>query len=381
VGGSSDLTGMAVLWLWSAVSGYMAACWRALARTGRARFAVVAAPNNNATAFDPEIMEGIEWVRRPQGFLDRVRLVRGLIESRKPSAVVLGGWADRAYLVALAGKAARDPAIVLCMDTPWLGTGRQQIGRLAVRFALPRIDAVVVPGERAAQYAMRLGLGAPVHTPLYGIELEPLERAGGTRHAAAWPRAFLFLGRYVREKGLEVLLEAYARYRADVENPWPLLTCGKGPLEGLLAGTEGVKNLGFKQPNELPDILAKAGIFVLPSLIDHWGVALAEACGAGLPVIATSACGSTVECVRDGWNGFIVPAGDPLALSRALVRAHEAHARLPEMGRRSLEFARPYGASAWAERWVEIFESAVGRRRGPLEDGCRARPNETWRMG
>jgi glycosyltransferase involved in cell wall biosynthesis len=327
---------------------------------------VVAAPNNNATAFDPEIMEGIEWVRRPQGFLDRVRLVRGLIESRKPSAVVLGGWADRAYLVALAGKAARDPAIVLCMDTPWLGTGRQQIGRLAVRFALPRIDAVVVSGERAAQYAMRLGLGAPVHTPLYGIELEPLERAGGTRHAAAWPRPFLFVGRYVREKGLDILLDAYARYRRTVEDPWPLLTCGNGPLKAALAGADGVKNLGFEQPHELPGILAKAGAFVLPSFVDPWPLALVEACGAGLPVVATWACGSTVECVRDGWNGFIAPAGDPLALSRALVRAHEAHARLPEMGRRSLEFARPYGASAWAERWVEIIASAIDRRRRPL---------------
>lgn len=300
MGGSSDLTGMAVLWVWSAVSGYMAACWRALARTGRARFAVVAAPNNNATAFDPEIMEGIGWVRRPQGFLDRVRLVRGLIESRMPSAVVLGGWADRAYLWALTGKAARDVAVILCMDTPWHGTARQQNARFAVRWALPRIDSVVVRGERAAQYARRLALGAPVHTPLHGIELEPLEKAAAIRGGGTWPTAFLFLGRYVREKGLEVLLEAYASYRADVENPWPLLTCGKGPLEGLLAGTEGVKNLGFKQPNELPDILAKAGIFVLPSLIDHWGVALAEACGAGLPVIATSACGSTVD-VRPRW--------------------------------------------------------------------------------
>jgi glycosyltransferase involved in cell wall biosynthesis len=345
----------------------MAACWRALARTGRVRFTVVAAPNSTATAFDPEIMEGMDWVRRPEGFLDRVRLVRRLIEERKPRAVVLGGWADWAYLVALAGKAGRDPAIILCMDTPWLGTRRQQIGRFAIRWALPRIDAVVVPGERAAQYAMRLRLGAPVHTPLYGIELEPLERAAGIRAGSIWPRAFLFVGRYVREKGLEVLLEAYARYRADVENPWPLLTCGKGPLEGLLAGKEGVRNLGFRQPHELPDILAKPGVFVLPSLLDHWGVALAEACGAGLPVIATSSCGSTVECVRDGWNGFLVPPGDPLALSRALVRAHETHARLPEMGRCSLEFARPYGASAWAERWVEIIEPAVGRRRGSLE--------------
>ena len=366
MGESSDLTGRPVLWLWSAGSGYMAACWRALSRTGRVRVAVLAAPNDHATAFDPEIMRGIDWIQRPERFLDRVRWVRRSIEEMKPSAIVLGGWADRAYLVALAGKAARDPAIVLCMDTPWLGTGRQQLGRLAVRFALPRIDAVVVPGERAAQYAMRLGLGAPVHTPLYGIELEPLERAAGIRQAAAWPRAFLFVGRYVREKGLDILLDAYARYRKTVEDPWPLLTCGKGPLEAALAGADGVKNLGFKQPHELPGILAKAGAFVLPSLLDHWGVALVEACGAGLPVVATSACGSTVECVRDGWNGFIVPAGDPRALSRALLRMHEAHSDLPEMGRRSLEFARPYSATAWAERWVEIIASAIDRRLRPL---------------
>jgi glycosyltransferase involved in cell wall biosynthesis len=61
----------------------------------------------------------------------------------------------------------------------------------------------------------------------------------------------------------------------------------------------------------------EADIFVLPSLIEGFGIVLIEAMSAGLPIVATKA-GSIPELVRDEENGFLVPPGDPAALADAL---------------------------------------------------------------
>ena len=65
-----------------------------------------------------------------------------------------------------------------------------------------------------------------------------------------------------------MLLAAYARYRGRVPDPWPLTCCGKGELKGALAGAAGVEELGFVQPGDLRDVLARAGAFVLASRFD-----------------------------------------------------------------------------------------------------------------
>jgi glycosyltransferase involved in cell wall biosynthesis len=157
-------------------------------------------------------------------------------------------------------------------------------------------------------------------------------------------------------------LDAYAEYRRRVADPWPLVCCGQGPLADALAKAPGVEDLGFVQPQQQPDLMARAGVFVLPSRDDPWPLAVGEHAASGLPLICSEAVGSAAEVLRTYYNGLAVSSGDTAALSAALLWMHEHHGELPEMGRCSQELARPYSAAAWARRWLEVCRELIGGR-------------------
>jgi glycosyltransferase involved in cell wall biosynthesis len=83
---------------------------------------------------------------------------------------------------------------------------------------------------------------------------------------------------------------------------------------------------------------------------------LAEAAAAGLPIIATSACGASAELVVDYYNGRIIPPRDADSLASAMNWAEASYHDLPQLGARSMELARPYAAEVVAERWMRVLE-------------------------
>jgi glycosyltransferase involved in cell wall biosynthesis len=135
-----------------------------------------------------------------------------------------------------------------------------------------------------------------------------------------------------------------------VEDPWPLVVAGTGPDARLLDGIDGVDQLGFVQPADLPDVFARAGCFVLPSRFEPWGVVVHEAAAAGLPVIASRACGASTRLVLDGFNGVVVTPGDVEALAGAFERMHRLTAgERRAMGSASHLLAGQYTPERWAE--------------------------------
>jgi glycosyltransferase involved in cell wall biosynthesis len=347
-----------VVFCWTNISGYMAACWRALAREPGIDLHVIAYAESAASDFSHDLMAGFSWT--PLGAAERARpeAVAQKVVALEPSAVVIAGWLDAAYRRLPFHPRLGAARFIMGMDTPWRGDLRQRLARWALRGYLRRMDKVVVPGERAWQYAWRLGIAPErIARGLYGVDSAGLSALLPERRAAGWPRRFLFAGRYAEEKGIATLIEAYGRYRARVAGPWELICCGMGSLRPLLAAAPGVVDRGFVQPADMRAVLAASGAFVLPSRYDPWPLALVEACAAGLPVIASDACGSAVECVREAASGFFFATGDAEALAERLAEIHGRYDRLPAMGEQSLWLARPYDAEAWAARWTRLLRT------------------------
>ena len=353
---------MRVAICWGGVSGYMAACWRELAsRPGIDLLVLNQAGQQHNTAFAEEVTRGFNhrFLSEPTA-----AAYAAAIREHRAEVVSLSGWLHPAFLEVAADPQFSAVPFLIGIDTPLQRTWRQRLGRVRLRTYLRRMSRIVVPGERAWQYARYLGFAeSQIRRGLYGIDynaLAPLHerrvREAGERR---WPGRFLFVGRYVPEKGLDVLVAAYRRYRAGVSDPWPLTCCGMGPQRDLIAGEPGVEDAGFIQPDQMPDMFARHGALVLSSRFDPWPLVIAEASAAGLPVVCTEACGSAVELVRNEYSGFTAATEDAESLSRALVRAHESHAKLPEMGRRAQAFAAAYSAQAWADRWERILRELV----------------------
>lgn len=369
-----------VVFCWRGVTGYMSACWRALAARPEVDVHVVSyRPETHpqrAAPFDFEALvadqPGLTVTLLDYRELHDPAALGRCVGAQEPEVVVLPGWTNAAARALVGRPDLRGARFALAMDTPWRGDWRQRAGRWWLRRWLRRIDRVVVPGERGWQYARRLGFAErQIHRGLYGVDEHALEPAYATRsqRPEGWPRRFLFVGRYAEVKGLDVLLEAYARYRDGHASPFELTCCGTGPLAERVRAATGVTDRGFVQPGDLPGVLAEHGALVLPSRYDPWPLAIVEACAAGLAVICTSACGSAVEVVRDEANGWIVPPADAEALAEAMGRAHARHAALPTMGRRSQCLAGPFGSELWAERWARMLVEMRAEGGPPSEPG------------
>lgn len=172
----------------------------------------------------------------------------------------------------------------------------------------------------------------------------------------------LFVGGDFHRKGGNILLQAY---RAALKDVAELHLVTEEAVESE-AGVQVYRGLGPNSP-ELISLYESADVFVLPTLGDCFPVVMGEAMAAGLPIVTTDV-GAVSEAVHEGENGFVVPAGDDVALVSALnVLAHdqELRVRMGKVGRRLAE--KHHDSRRNAARVIDVIKSVCEERVG-LED-------------
>jgi glycosyltransferase involved in cell wall biosynthesis len=145
----------------------------------------------------------------------------------------------------------------------------------------------------------------------------------------------LFMGRQVQYKGVEDVLEAALLLQRRGR---PLYLVVAGPetddsrrLFARWRGRSGIVNLGRVSDDVRLDLLNACDCLALPSAGEAFGIVYLEAWIVGKPVIGarTPAVSTVIEDGRDGW---LVPAGDPVALAEALNRWIEDPQLARQMG-------------------------------------------------
>ena len=345
---------------WCGGSSYISAGIRHLQRDPR--LSVSFRVQLDARGYESSIFDGIQDVATFP--IDRIDDIDGQVEmvvAARPEVLVVSGWMLPAYMRLATDPRLRNVRLVMCMDNAWTGSMKQRITAVVRRRYLRRMALVVGAGERSRTFARQMGVPETrIRLGSYCCDFDAFSVAAKARCAlVSWPKRLLFVGRLVEAKGLDTLVDGYSRYRACVPDPWPLTICGRGPLEHLLREREGVELLGFLQPADLPRVFAEHGALVLPSRHEPWGVVIAEACAAGLPVACSDRCGASLDLVRDYSNGITFAAGDACGIRDALLYFHRQEGRLEEMGRISSALAVPYSARHWAMRWAEYLLAAA----------------------
>jgi glycosyltransferase involved in cell wall biosynthesis len=173
----------------------------------------------------------------------------------------------------------------------------------------------------------------------------------------------LSVGRLVYQKGHEYLIEAMPRILARFPSV-RVLICGDGPLRGELQShidrmhlQEPVKLLGNR--NDIDRFLQSADIFVLPSRWEGLPVALLEAMGMGLPVVATQVEGVDEVLERDT-DGLLVPPEDAMALGEALLRLIASAALRRNMGAAARgRIQESYTLDIMCEKYLVVMRSLV----------------------
>jgi glycosyltransferase involved in cell wall biosynthesis len=165
---------------------------------------------------------------------------------------------------------------------------------------------------------------------------------------------------------------------------------GEGPLRGELeelARRLGVADrcLFLGHRDDVPDLLAAADLFVLPSHFEGLPVSVLEAMSAARPVVAT-AVGGTDEAVTDGETGLLVPPRDPAALAAAVRRISsdpELARRLATAGRARVEreFSAEATACAVAAVYDEVLAGSGARERAAIGSHGRTAPGRRSSIG
>jgi glycosyltransferase involved in cell wall biosynthesis len=346
--------------LYARLSGYVAACLRALkAHTGAELLIVRHPPADNAPFDDRHFAWADHLYDRTAHSTEDLQ---GIVAEFDPDAALMSGWFDRGYLSVTRHLRRRGVPVIAGCDTQWTGSLRQQVGRLIAPWYLhSAIDVLWVAGERQRQFARRLGYrGARCLEGCYACDWPRF--AAAFDPATDGPKSFLFVGRYMRRKGIDTLLAAYRRYRRRIDHPWPLICAGTGEEADLLQDAKGVSDRGFIQPDRLPDLMREGGTFILPSRIEPWGVVVQEAAAAGLPLLCSTASGASVHLVREGFNGFTFEPSDTGHLARLMERVTQMRsAERAAMRRASHALSKQYTP----ERWAATFVRGVRAQQAP----------------
>ncbi len=175
------------------------------------------------------------------------------------------------------------------------------------------------------------------------------------------------VGRFVPYKGYTYLLEAAQLvHEATPEVHW--IRVGDGELRSELEAqcrslglTSRVHFTGWREG--MPEILAMADLFVLPSLREHFGRVLIEAMAMGKAVVATGA-GGVPEVVIHGETGLLVPPAQPRPLADAvltLLSDPDRARRLGEAGR--LRVVAEFSLSRHVEAVEALYKELLGESR------------------
>ena len=156
----------------------------------------------------------------------------------------------------------------------------------------------------------------------YYSNLDRFHTAGPVTSTAHF--TFLFSGALTHRKGIDLLARAFLRLAAE-QRRVRLKIMGAGDMEPrlkrLLAGTDRVEWVGFKDWDDLPQVYASAHVLCVPSRHDGWGLVVPEGLAAGLPTIATNRTGAAIDLVVPGRSGWVIAANDEEALLQAMREA------------------------------------------------------------
>ncbi|HYN80418.1 MAG TPA: glycosyltransferase family 4 protein [Gemmatimonadaceae bacterium] len=253
-----------------------------------------------------------------------------------------------------------------CVSTPhWL---RDRPRYAMIRSALSRVDRVVSPSRWIQKELETAGVRAE-HVPL-GV------RPAGSRfrRAPAATPLFVYCGRLAREKGVPLLIRAFARSLYAVPDA-QLRIVGDGPerpaLEDLVEALDigdSVDFAGKVARDRVEAELANAWAVVAPSLwAEPFGLIALEAAVRGVPVIA-SATGGFAELVEDNVSGLLFPNGNERALTEC-IRAVGARKTFPtqRLPADVVERAAEAGSQArHAGRIRSIFSELITAKRVEL---------------
>ncbi len=288
-----------------------------------------------------------------------------MIKKYNPKFIFASGWIDKDYLkIAKFAKQKNIPVIAGC-DTQWRGNFRQKVAVVFSRFLIRKyFNYIMVAGFYQHEYARLLGFKREnVLYPFLSASKDLFNnifRKCLMLKKQRYPHNLLFVGRFEKEKGIELLIKAYKEI-IDKKG-WTLTLVGNGSLKEEIVRKNRDNNKiiikDFLQPDYLVNEIEKSGAFCLASSFEQFGVVIHEFASAGLPIIASNVCGATSIFLKEGYNGYLFKSNDINSLKSKLKRLFNlSDNELIEFSERSNQLSKSITPEIHAANFLKFLKT------------------------
>jgi alpha-1,6-mannosyltransferase len=336
---------------------------------------VVPGAEDSLTEFD-----GVRWYRlrgpripteQTYRFLLATRTTRRIIEHERPQLIEVGSPFLVPWVVRRANRQMRAPMVwfyhthfprILTPRSP-LGSRFGRVAPAAAWAYVRRLGklyrAVLVASETVARELEQHGI-ENIRRVSLGVDLErfhPARRgcSAETRRRFGLPSGplVIFLGRFAREKQLDVVLRAWPEIAAHSDAT--LVLVGDGPARSRLKerySTDRVVWLPYERDRDrAADLLSAADLYLAPGPAETFGLSALEAMASGVPVLSVDQ-GGVADRVTASGAGALYPMGDSGGLTEAALALLSDD--LAHLGRMARQYAEQHHS------WKSAFDGIFG---------------------
>lgn len=295
---------------------------------------------NKKSPFVPTDRDKIYFHKRSS--FNKDSLVK-FINELNPPLIYISGRMDKEYLKATKVFKGKIPIISAC-DNQWHGSLKNHISQVFGWYIYRRhFDYLWVPGQRQFEFAKRIGYkNGNILMSLYCADTAPfLQAYEKKKQRQQFPHSIVFVGRFVKLKGLDLLVKAFTEAKQELNNDWQLILVGSGDLGFEVDPKMGIEVKPFMTTQELAAHSVDWGVFCLPSTSENWGAVVHEFSASGMPLISSDIVGSLEAFIVDGYNGYSFRTWDADSLKVAVKKLmQKTDDELWEMGGRSVEISK-----------------------------------------
>ena len=168
---------------------------------------------------------------------------------------------------------------------------------------------------------------------------------------------FLFVGRFSKEKNLEVLIKVLETINHDFKASHQLILVGEGPLLPQLINKKNISVHPFLNAEDIMKLINEVDACCLPSTYEAWGVVIHEFAAAGLPLLLSNKCGALTEFFVEGVNGYSFNPNDFLSIYKAFTKFLSLDVcTIKAFGENSAKLSQKITPKIWSSTLDEIIK-------------------------